>query len=155
MITKVEIGNKKDFEVKEKGYYVQMKWMNDEYEYTKTTAGPFPVERTDLLLEFLNIVQNMINLYKEKGKYGSENYDEIEGYDMYFRSSCHEMKNATPEEQATQETRKSVNAKAVFHGNEYIYDQIMSAKVIYHDGVVPEPYICKMRTDYGQSIKKI
>lgn len=153
-ITDVEIDNKVKPDVSGK-YYVKMEWMfGDANGYGKTVAGPFPENKKDLLIEFLNILQNMINLYSG-GKCGWDNYEEIEGYELYFDEDfCYEDKypNCSKNDLKLQKVRDSVDAQMPC-GEMGTIPTLISVKAFYRDRNSNKKHKVNIKTDTGKTLK--
>lgn len=68
----------------EQGFYADLKYMyGDANGYNTVTAGPFPMDKKHLYLEFLNILEAMLARFPE-GKGGFDDYEDVPGYMDYF-----------------------------------------------------------------------
>lgn len=85
MITHIEIGKEIKTDIPKEGFYVKLKWMyGDADGYAFKEIGPFPEERKDLYIEFLNVLNAMIAEYAKTGKGGFDAYDHIPGVEKFF-----------------------------------------------------------------------
>lgn len=68
-----------------RGYYVELSWLRIKEIKEKrmhTTVGPFPESKMDLLVEFLNTVEAMVDCEGHP-----DNYEKIPGYGKWFRTN--------------------------------------------------------------------
>lgn len=71
--------------IPEKGFYVDLDWMyGDADGDASTTVGPFPEKYKHLYIEFLNLLQDMEELYADTGMGGDDDYRGVANYHKYF-----------------------------------------------------------------------
>lgn len=143
---------KKSHIIPSKGYYVNMYWDSDEEDLT--IAGPFPEEHKDLVIEFLNILQNMIKLYPN-GKGGWDDYYDVAGYSKYFEGGLNISKISkkfSDEELVLQEIRNFVGAEIPYEDDGTVCAELLSVDVFYHDGISSDNYTVEIMTDTGESL---
>lgn len=147
MFTDVVINKVKRVNVPKQGYYVNILWEFKDGSKT-TKVGPFPENRKDLLVEFLNIVERMFRLYPN-GKIGLDNYESVEGYDLYYNYI--DLSGLSKEEAESQRIRNSVNAEIPCEdsGHLGITPSIKQATVDYYDGVSSDGFDVMIVMDTG------
>ena len=87
IVTDVKLnGTSTPTEIPEKGFYVDLNYMyGDADGYNTVTAGPFPEDRKDLLVEFLNVLEGMLAEYPH-GKGGFDGYENVPNYSKFFET---------------------------------------------------------------------
>lgn len=142
MITAIKIKNPIKKKVPKKGFYVKIKWMyGDADGYKETKVGPFPENRKDILIDFLNVVSDMLRLYPH-GKGGYDGYDSVDGYLKFFSEDYrYDYDALTDEEKETRAIEEYVGAEQVYTPDDSgCVASICGYKVYYMDGITDDKY---------------
>lgn len=137
MFTKLSIANAPAVPgVPARGFYVDMKYMyGDADGYATHTVGPFPREREDLLLEFANVCQGMLELYPN-GKGDWDGYEDVPKYNAYFDEDYDRE-----EEDPDQDVRESVGAETEYAPDDSgCVASLQEYRCYYCDGSSPAKY---------------
>lgn len=137
MFTKINIEtNPTPADVPARGFYVDMEYMyGDADGYATRTVGPFPADRHDLILEFLNVCQGMLDLYPH-GKGGWDGYASVPKYSAYFDED-YKREDDDPD----QDIRKYVGAETEYTPDDCgCIASMMSFDCYFHDGNGPDKY---------------
>lgn len=137
MFTSLRVANSADVPgVPRHGFYFKLEYMyGDANGHADRIIGPFPAERKDLVLEFANVCQGMLDAYPE-GKGGFEGYEDVPKYEAYFNEDFD-----PDEDDPDQEVRDTVGAET-----EYVPDgsgcvaSLTGFSCYYQDGIRPSPY---------------
>lgn len=124
-----------------KGVYVDIDWMYGDADGDITrTIGPFDdteARERRLLLEFLNILEGMLDLYPD-GKGGWDGYENVPGYETWFGPDAPPAPGMDPADAAV---RKRIAALT-----EYVPDgsgciaEMTGFDVYWMDGSTPDRY---------------
>ena len=131
-ITDVKVlSNKTPVQIPERGFYIDMHYMYGDADGDKdTSTGPFPDDKKDLLIEFMNVLNEMVEMDD------TDDYCTIANYDRWFDASFH-GRNLTPE----QTFRKNLNLQIEYTPDGWsTVARLTGWDVYYYDGTSLDKY---------------
>lgn len=152
MFKDVVIKENKEVKIPKQGYYVNILW---EFKEGKdmTKVGPFPEDRKDLLVEFLDILERMFLLYPH-GKGGLDDFEEVEGLDLYM--DYVDLNKLSKEEAETQKIRNMICMRIPRdNAGMGLVPDLEKACVIYQDGVSDMEYDVQIVMDDGSKFEEM
>lgn len=124
--------------IPDRGYYVECKYVYDEHASKIATYGPFPENKKHLLIEFLNLLEEMVTLCQaDKNKVITDEYWEIENYSKWFNQS-QRLTDGTPDDVF----RHSMDMKPEYWpgSDDNQFATLESFDCIYRDGLTYHRY---------------
>lgn len=139
MIKDVKIGNKVEDKIQEKGWYAELEWM---YGKRKTTIGPFPKPNKKLFVEFLNVLQTMVDECKN-GKLSHYDYEMLPGVQKFFSDEINPEFEKLTEEEKCIVMELSPTIERMTDGS-CDFDRLISFSAFWHDGECENRYLVEL-----------